>query len=116
MWLACHISILRKIHRYIYYICTYYTWYQFSSKIQIIKVQFRKVEFSLYEFLIALDFDFAITDVKEKKSQNQVLPLRRELYGLIQDFLLPFYLFNFLIKFTLYIVIYIIHCNLHRSL
>ena len=66
MWLACHISILRKIHRYIYYICTYYTWCQFSSKIQIIKVQFRKVEFSLYEFLIALDFDFAITDVKEK--------------------------------------------------
>ena len=77
MWLACHISILRKIHRYIYYICTYYTWYQFSSKIQIIKVQFRKVEFSLYEFLIALEsffkwphklvhFDFAITDVKEK--------------------------------------------------
>ena len=84
MWLACHISILRKIHRYIYYICTYYTWYQFSSKIRIICVKIRKVEFSLYEFLIALSFffknhiwpnklvhfDFAIADVKEKNKVN----------------------------------------------
>ena len=51
-----------------------------------------------------------------KKSQNQVLPLNRELISVIIDFKLPFYLFIFNIykdiDHHLFIVIYIEKSNL----
>ena len=57
---------------------------------------------------------------RHKKSQNQVLPLNRELISVIIDFKLPFYLFIFNIDkdidHHLFIVIYIEESNLHSTL